>query len=58
VTATSRQRRRPGGARARVRRLEAGLRTGRAAHLLGGSLDLLQALARYAFARARGRPLR
>jgi hypothetical protein len=35
--------------------LEAALRTGRVAHLLGGSLDLLEAVSRYALARARGR---
>jgi hypothetical protein len=43
------------GARARARRLEGALRTGSLAHLLGGSLDLLQALSRYALARVRGR---
>jgi hypothetical protein len=41
----------PAGA---ARRIEARLRTGGAAHLLGGTLDLVQALVRYRLAR-RGR---
>jgi hypothetical protein len=40
------------------RRAEAWLWTGPLGHLLGGSLDLLGALARYLLARARGRPIR
>jgi hypothetical protein len=40
------------------RRVEAWLWTGPAGHLLGGSLDLLGALARYRLARTRGRRLR
>jgi hypothetical protein len=36
-----------------LRRLEARLRTGGSAHLLGGTLDFLQALIRYAVARRR-----
>jgi hypothetical protein len=40
------------------RRCEAWLWTGSAGHLVGGSLDFLQALARYALARARGRTVR
>jgi hypothetical protein len=42
----------------RFRRAEARLWTGPAGHLVGGSLDFLEALARYAFARARGRTVR
>jgi hypothetical protein len=41
-----------------MRRLEARLWTGPLAHLLGGVLDFGQALARYWYARARGRPVR
>lgn len=40
------------------RRLEGRLRTGPAAHLLGGALDFAGALAHYLLARARGRTLR
>jgi len=40
------------------RRAEAWLWTGPAGHLVGGSLDLLVALARYRIARARGRRIR
>jgi hypothetical protein len=40
------------------RRAEAWLWTGPAGHLLGGSLDLLAALARYRVARARDRRIR
>jgi hypothetical protein len=36
---------------AKVRRAEARLRTGAAAHLLGGGLDLLEAVARHLLAR-------
>jgi hypothetical protein len=39
----------------RCRRTEARLWTGPAAHLLGGGLDFLQALARYALTRLRAR---
>jgi hypothetical protein len=42
---------------ARLRRLRARLWTGPVGHLLGGALDLLGALTRYALARARGRTL-
>jgi hypothetical protein len=38
---------------AALRRREAQLWTGRAAHLVGGTLDLLQAVARYGLARRR-----
>jgi hypothetical protein len=44
-------------ARERCRRLQARLWTGPAGHLLGGALDVLEALARYALARARGKRL-
>src|SRR5207237_278689 len=44
-----------GGARRRLRRLEASLWTGRAAHLIGGSLDFAEALARYSLRRLRSR---
>ncbi|HEX5852867.1 MAG TPA: hypothetical protein VFY36_07235 [Solirubrobacteraceae bacterium] len=40
------------------RRVETWLWTGPVGHLLGGALDFLQALARYAYARARGRTIR
>jgi hypothetical protein len=40
------------------RRLEARLWTGPAAHLVGGGLDFLEALARYLLARARSRTVR
>jgi hypothetical protein len=39
---------------AALRRVEARLWSGRAAHLVGGTLDFLQALARYLLARRRG----
>jgi hypothetical protein len=42
----------------RCRRVEARLWTGPAGHLVGGTLDFLEALARYALARARGRTVR
>jgi len=45
-------------ARAGLRRLHARLWTGPAGHLLGGTLDVLEALARYALARARGKRMR
>jgi hypothetical protein len=45
------------GVRQSLRRAETRLLTGPAGHLLGGALDLLQALSRYALARLRGRPL-
>jgi len=38
-----------------LRRAEARLWSGRAAHLVGGTLDFLQALVRYALARRRRR---
>jgi uncharacterized RDD family membrane protein YckC len=38
-----------------VRRAEARLWTGRAAHLLGGTLDFVQALVRFLLARRRDR---
>jgi hypothetical protein len=41
-----------------ARRLEASLLTGPLGHLLGGTLDLGRALARYLLARARGRRVR
>jgi hypothetical protein len=41
-----------------ARRAETLLWTGPVGHLLGGGLDFLTALARYAFARARGRVVR
>jgi hypothetical protein len=44
--------------RAALRRTEARLWSGRAAHLLGGTLDFVQALARYLLARRRGRAAR
>jgi hypothetical protein len=49
-----------GAARARgpARRLETWLWTGPLGHLLGGALDFAHALARYLFARIRGRPVR
>jgi hypothetical protein len=40
------------------RRFAAWLWTGPLGHLLGGGLDLLEALGRYWLARLRGRPLR
>jgi len=40
------------------RRAQARLWTGPAGHLAGGALDLLEALARYALARLRGRAAR
>ncbi|HEY4896223.1 MAG TPA: hypothetical protein VII01_09045 [Solirubrobacteraceae bacterium] len=40
------------------RRVETWLWTGPIGHLLGGTLDFLAALARYALARARGRTVR
>jgi hypothetical protein len=46
------------GRREGLRQLEARLWTGPAGHFLGGALDLLEALARYALARARGKRLR
>jgi len=42
----------------RRRRAEARLWTGPAGHLVGGTLDFLEALARYALAQARGRTVR
>jgi hypothetical protein len=39
--------------RASLRRAEARLWSGRAAHLMGGTLDFVQALARYVIARRR-----
>jgi hypothetical protein len=42
----------------RLRRAETWLWTGPAGHLLGGALDVIGALARYALARARGRTVR
>jgi hypothetical protein len=39
-------------------RAETWLWTGPVGHLLGGALDFLQALTRYALARARGRTVR
>ncbi|HEX4186289.1 MAG TPA: hypothetical protein VHY83_00190 [Solirubrobacteraceae bacterium] len=42
---------RPAQLRSAARHIEARLWTGRSAHLVGGTLDLLQALARYALAR-------
>jgi hypothetical protein len=44
--------------RGRFRQLEARIWTGRAGHLLGGALDVLEALARYALARARAKRVR
>jgi hypothetical protein len=47
--------------RARIkppRRAETWLWTGPVGHLLGGSLDFLEALARYVIARVRGRVIR
>jgi hypothetical protein len=49
---------RPPPSPTRRRRYEAWLWTGPAGHLVGGSLDFLQALARYALARARGKTVR
>jgi hypothetical protein len=46
------------GSRERYRQLEARLWTGPAGHLLGGALDLFEAIARYALARARGTRVR
>jgi hypothetical protein len=40
-----------------MRRLEARLWTGRAAHLVGGTLDFIQALTSYLIARRRARRL-
>jgi hypothetical protein len=37
--------------------LETWLWTGPAGHLIGGGLDFVHALARYLFARVRGRPM-
>jgi hypothetical protein len=44
--------------RAALRRAEARLWSGPAAHLLGGTLDFVQALARYLLARRPGRAAR
>jgi hypothetical protein len=44
--------------RAALRRAEARLWSGGAAHLVGGTLDFVQALARYLLARRRGRAAR
>jgi hypothetical protein len=44
--------------RAALRRAEARLWSGRAAHLIGGTLDFAQALVRYLLARRRGRTAR
>jgi hypothetical protein len=43
---------------AALRRAEARLWSGRAAHLVGGALDFVQALVRYLLARRRGRTAR
>jgi hypothetical protein len=48
----------PRAHRAALRRAEARLWTGRAAHLTGGTLDFMQALVRYLLARRRGRAVR
>jgi hypothetical protein len=58
VTPPRTSRRPVGRAGRRARRLEAALRTGPAAHLLGGALDVVQAISRYALARVRGRRVR
>jgi hypothetical protein len=47
-----------GRSASRCRSIEARLWTGPAGHLVGGTLDFLEALARYALARARGRTFR
>jgi hypothetical protein len=44
--------------RYRARKLEARLWTGPVGHLLGGALDVLEALSRYALARAREKRVR
>jgi hypothetical protein len=43
---------------AALRRAEARLWSGRAAHLIGGALDVVQGLVRYLLARRRGRTIR
>jgi thymidine phosphorylase len=48
----------PRSHRAALRRAEARLWSGRAAHLTGGTLDFMQALVRYLLARRRGRAVR
>jgi hypothetical protein len=52
------QSRRPAPAPGPVRRMETWLWTGPLGHLLGGGVDFGQALARYLFARTRGRTVR
>jgi hypothetical protein len=46
------------GHRAALRRAEARLWSGRAAHLIGGALDFVQALVGYLLAHRRGRTAR